>query len=141
MNEVKKNWLFFACGLILGVSFVGGLWLVFDGIGEAGIRKRIDKYAERSADAQSLADRTERELEEVEGKLRGAGEQIAGCATGLGELADDSGRIAETNSRAEEAAGRIESGILELMQIVGQGKDQAQDYDRRGDSGAGGGGG
>ncbi len=96
--------------------------------------KRIAEYANSSEIAQSLAERTEQGLKDMEGKIRDAGSGLEQSITGLAGLAEIGGRIGSTNEEIAEATGRLEKSILRTMQILEQGKIKNKGSDKFCDS-------
>lgn len=119
MNVRDKRFLWFSFGAFCSMCITAALLCAVDGCTAGRTENRIDKYAERSADAERNADRIQQRLGELEEQMQSAGNETAECITKLGELEADCDRLAEAGRGIAVTADGIEERILICLQILG----------------------
>lgn len=129
MCEKSSCIFYFLCGFVLSAVLCIFGHIFFFGTGKSD-GKRIAEYARTSSTAQSLAERTEQGLKDMEGKIRDAGSAVEQSLTGLAELSEIGGRISATNEGITGATDGIEKSILTAMQILEQGKIKNKGSDK-----------
>lgn len=142
MDDAKKKRIALSAAFFLALCtacFLAG-WLV-SLISRSEINPGgTGEYEAGSAVAEDVAGGISEGLQAVAGEMHGAGEQIAGGITDVGELGDIGARIEQGSRESSDSAARIEAAIQRIDSILDEAekKNSRLDHD---DSGTGSGGG